>query len=167
MQATRASGLPFGVIVSRLALAWMPDFDRSADADALAVVAGFRVVDRCPQINVQTLLVRFTPPAAEENLGISELNAQEAAFALAADYVVLDIDHIFGAEWPFGLNKPAQSNGSIGLPVKSYSIARRGWPRRSLLQHVIKHDEVDHYSEFFESNMSTMSCSTMRSAPMA
>ena len=28
VQATRANVLPFGVIVSRLALAWLPDFER-------------------------------------------------------------------------------------------------------------------------------------------
>ena len=73
---------------------------RSANAEALAVVAGFWIVDRCPQVDVQSLLVRFAPPAAEENLRVAKLNAHKAALALATDDVLTDVDHVVGGLSP-------------------------------------------------------------------
>lgn len=59
------------------------------------MVAGFRVMHGCPQVNMHSLFFRLAPPALKENLRVAELDAQKAAFALAADDVAPNVNELF------------------------------------------------------------------------
>jgi len=69
-------------------------YAQAVDPPLAAAIAGIWAVTWCGDVDVKSLLItRKIPETPQQDAGKSYLDAEEAAFALAADGVSVDDDH--------------------------------------------------------------------------